>query len=95
MSVHNVVAFFDKVEKDEALQRKLKALAEKRKAQDRAMVAELVKIAEDAGFKFTAADYAEARRQEPSKLSASELARRRSERRCWPFGGLMDCTLMP
>ena len=91
MSVANVKGFFEKVEKDEVLQRKLKALAE---AQDKAMLAELVKIAEDAGFKFTAADYVEARRQKAGELSADEIAKLRSGGRGCPDLMLMHCRIL-
>ena len=85
MSKQNVEAFYEKVEKDEGLQKKLKALAEKGEAQNKALVGELVKIAEDAGFKFTAAHYAEARKQKLGELSPGELAKQLST---W-------CNIMP
>ena len=73
MSVKDVKAFFEKVEGDKGLQAKLKALAEKRKAQAEAGVVELVKMAAAAGLKFSAADLAEARREAAGQLSENEL----------------------
>ena len=95
MSTQNVEAFFEKVEKDEGLQKKLKALAEKGEAQNKALVAELVKLAEDAGIKFTAADFAEVRKQKLGELSPGELAKRISEENCnfhyFPWCNPMPC----
>ena len=73
MSVENVKKFFEKVEGDKELKAKLAALGEKRKAQEAAAVAELVKLAAAAGYAFTAADLAQARKQAASELSEEEL----------------------
>lgn len=73
MSVKNVKAFFEKVERDKRLQERLKPLAEKSEVQGTAAVAELVKIAAAAGFKFTATDYVKARTQAAGELSEAEL----------------------
>lgn len=71
MQIKNVKDFFGKVEGDKALQRKLKVVAENSNTQE--AVADLVKIAEEAGFKFTPADYVEARKQAAEELSEAEL----------------------
>jgi predicted ribosomally synthesized peptide with nif11-like leader len=73
MSVENVKAFFEKVEEDEALQDKVKKLAENRKAHDEEMASEMVKIAAAAGLDFTADDLAAARRSIAGELSEDEL----------------------
>ena len=72
MSVKDVKAFFEKVEGDKGLQAKLRALEGKKVEVARA---ELIQIAADAGFKFTAADFAAARkaRARSTKLSEAEL----------------------
>lgn len=72
MSVKNVKAFFEKVEGDKVLQAKLKALAVKYEGQRDAGVAELVEIAAEAGIKFTATDFADAKAQ-ARELSRDEL----------------------
>ena len=72
MSVDNVKAFYDKVEGDKGLQRKVFALRKKGKG-DKEAVAELIKIASTAGFKFTPAHLSQARKQAPAKLSDDEL----------------------
>ena len=69
MAVKDVEAFFTKAMKDEPLKGKIKILAQKRKEQEEAAAAELTKIAAKAGFKFTAEDYVEARKQKAGKLS--------------------------
>ena len=69
MSVANVKAFFEKVAEDEALQEKLKALAER----EEAMYADLVEIASAAGFEFTTADARRARVDVARDLSDEEL----------------------
>ena len=54
MSIENVKAFFEKVKTDKILRDKLKALADKLKAQEDATIAELIDIASDSGLAFTA-----------------------------------------
>ena len=61
MQVHTVKDFSEKVEDNHDLQKKLQVVAENSNTQE--AVAELVKIAEEAGFNFTPADYTEARKQ--------------------------------
>ena len=73
MSVENVKAFFDKVEEDKGLQGKVKALAEKRKAQDEETASEIVNIAAETGLDFTADHLAEARKGIVEDLSEDEL----------------------
>jgi hypothetical protein len=72
MSVKNVQAFFEKVEKEKGLQAKLKVLAKKRKAHNKAAVAELVKIAAETGLTFTAADFDRVRGQATGSRDISE-----------------------
>ncbi len=71
MSVKNVKAFFEELEGDKALQGKLKVVAENRNIQE--AVVDLVKIAAEAGFKFTSTDYTEARKQAAEELPEAEL----------------------
>jgi predicted ribosomally synthesized peptide with nif11-like leader len=74
MSVKSLSAFFDRVEGDEALQQKVKAVV-KKSLNDAAI--ELVKIAKTQGFEITPADFDKAReaeRKEPKKLSPEEAA---------------------
>jgi predicted ribosomally synthesized peptide with nif11-like leader len=66
-------AFYEKVEGDNVLQGKLKALVEKGKAQHEAAVAELVKIGSGVGYAFTADHVAEARKVAAGELSEDEL----------------------
>jgi predicted ribosomally synthesized peptide with nif11-like leader len=73
MSVEKVKAFFEKVERDKVLQAKLKALPKTVKKLDNTVI-ELVKIAEEAGFKFTPSDFASAKAQ-GSDLSQFEIIR--------------------
>ena len=73
MSVENVKAFFEKMEADEALQEKVKALGDKRKAQDEAMLAELAEIARAVGLEFTPAEYRHARRKAADMLTEEQL----------------------
>lgn len=71
MSVKNVKAFFKEVEEDKALQGKLKVVAENRNTEE--ALADLVKIAAEAGFEFTSIDYTECRKQVAEELSEAEL----------------------
>ena len=66
MSVENVKAFFEKAGEDQGLQQKLQALAEAQRQQGKSKpddtdVAELVKLAAEAGYEFSAADWAASR----------------------------------
>ncbi len=61
MSVKEVRAFFTKMEGDKQLLARVGALHTKAKENMDAAIADLVKIAETEGFKFTAADYNKAR----------------------------------
>jgi len=54
MSTDNVKAFFEKAKTDNALKAKLKALADKCKAQQAAAVGELIQLASESGHAFTA-----------------------------------------
>ena len=69
MSVENVKAFFEKAAEDEALQEKLKALAER----EEAIYADLVHIASEAGCEFTTADARKARVEAVRELSEQEM----------------------
>ena len=69
MSAENVKAFFGKVEGDKDLQEKLAAA---KGQEEEAALAEVVKIAADAGFEFTSAELAEALEAE-GELSEDEL----------------------
>jgi len=80
MAVKDVDAFFTKALKDEALKGKIKALAQKRQEQEKALASDLVKLGLKAGFKFTAEDYVEAR-----KLKAGELAKFEPDELEWWF----------
>ena len=62
MSVKEVRAFFAKMEGDKQLLAKVGALHEKAKVNMDAAIADLVEIGAAEGFKFTAADYAKARK---------------------------------
>ncbi|MEW6357870.1 MAG: Nif11-like leader peptide family RiPP precursor [Planctomycetota bacterium] len=73
MSVENMKAFFKKAEGDKALQEKVKALAKKHKPQSKGAVAELVKIASEAGHKFTAEHVALAQKAAKGQLSDDDL----------------------
>jgi predicted ribosomally synthesized peptide with nif11-like leader len=84
MSVKNVKAFFERVEGDKVLQVKLKVVAENRNTQE--AVGDLVKIAAEVGFRFTTADYAEARKQAAEGLSEAELKAVTAGVRDCPFG---------
>jgi predicted ribosomally synthesized peptide with nif11-like leader len=73
MSIENVKAFFEKVKADQGLQDKLKALADKRKAQEDATIAELIEIASESGHAFTA-DHLRAHHQaQLGELTDAEL----------------------
>ena len=72
MSAGQVNAFFDKVEQDKELQVKLKVLDQGAKESLDDAITQLVKIAKEEGFQFTAADYAQAR-AERQELKAEEL----------------------
>jgi predicted ribosomally synthesized peptide with nif11-like leader len=61
MSVKDVIAFYEKVEVDKALQENLKALDMKAKKAADIAVEELIKIAKDEGFEFTSQELFEAR----------------------------------
>ncbi len=93
MSVKNVKAFFEKVEGDKGLQGKLKTSAEKYKAQEDVAMADLVKIAAEAGFKFTASDCAEARKQVVEELSEDELKAVAGKGNC-PGGAGYKCGVL-
>jgi predicted ribosomally synthesized peptide with nif11-like leader len=69
MSVDNVKAFFEKAADDDALQQKLKALAER----EEAVYADLVETASAAGFDFTKEDARKARVASVRELSEEEL----------------------
>lgn len=60
MSMNEVKNFFDKVEVDKELQVKMKAMAEKQKAQRDELFTELVTIATGMGYDFTVDDFATA-----------------------------------
>ena len=62
-------AFFEKAADDEALQEKLKALAER----EEAIYADLAEMASGAGFQFTTADARKARVEATRQLSDEEL----------------------
>jgi predicted ribosomally synthesized peptide with nif11-like leader len=61
MSVQNVRAFFDGVESDTTLRDSIMVLHKKAQTDLDGAIADLVKIASAAGFKFTAEDYAKVR----------------------------------
>jgi predicted ribosomally synthesized peptide with nif11-like leader len=69
MSVENVKAFFEKVAEDDALQEKLRALAER----EEAIYADLVKIASAAGCEFTTQDARKAHVDVVRELSEENL----------------------
>jgi len=73
MSVANLKSFYGKVEGDEALQQRMKAVAEKSKADHEAAVADLVQMGSDAGYQFTADHVNEARRAASGELTENEL----------------------
>jgi predicted ribosomally synthesized peptide with nif11-like leader len=62
----DVFAFFDQVEKDAALQSKLRSLD----TRDEAQVSQLLQIANDAGYTFSAQDWKIAGRQLAEALQA-------------------------
>lgn len=72
MSVKNVMAFFEKVEGNKALQEKIKVLDWKVEDNEKEAITELVKIASAAGFEFSLDDFAKAR-AEKRKISEDEL----------------------
>jgi predicted ribosomally synthesized peptide with nif11-like leader len=72
MSAKNVKAFFEKVEKNKALQEDIKRLDKKAEDNEKEAIAELVKIAYAAGFEFTLNDFIKAR-AEKRIISANEL----------------------
>lgn len=69
MSVEKVKAFYEKVAEDEALQKELKALAEREKL----LQTELVKIASASGFNFTIEDACKARLEKVRDISDEAL----------------------
>ena len=73
MSVENMKALFEKVEGDEALQAKVKVLTEKHEGQSEAAVAELVKVAAEAGYDFSADHVAQAQKLAAGELSDDDL----------------------
>jgi predicted ribosomally synthesized peptide with nif11-like leader len=73
MSVKTVKAFFEKVEGDKGLQSKLKVLLAESESQMKAIKVKLTQIAAEAGFHFTPADLAAARKENIEKLSRDEL----------------------
>jgi predicted ribosomally synthesized peptide with nif11-like leader len=76
MSIDNVKAFFEKVQQDESLQDKLKAIredAEKGESGLEAAADEVVGIASGAGFDFTREDLLEARQMRTDELSDEQL----------------------
>jgi len=75
MSAKNVDAFFEKVAEDKSLQAKLNGLHKQIVADSRKeSLAEVMKIAAAAGFKFTAADWSVRRKAKVKKASKAELA---------------------
>ena len=73
MSKKNVKVFFEKVEEDKNLQAKLKTLYANAQKQKDSTTAELIKIAEDAGFQFTPSDLAAVRNEDVENLSVDGL----------------------
>ncbi|NOZ23319.1 MAG: Nif11-like leader peptide family natural product precursor, partial [Planctomycetes bacterium] len=73
MSVENMKAFFEKVEGDEALQAKVKALIDKHEPKSDAAAAELVKIASEAGYDFSTDHVAQAQKAAKGELSEGDL----------------------
>lgn len=84
MQTKNVKEFFKKVEGDKALQKKLKMMSGNSNTQE--AVADLVKIAAEAGFKFTNAEYLDARKQAAEGLSEAELKAITADVRDCPIG---------
>lgn len=77
MSVDNVKTFFEKVEGDKSLQDKLRALAERQRAEREALFADLVTIAAGTGCDFTVDDFIEVlheTREEPSEKELEAFA---------------------
>jgi predicted ribosomally synthesized peptide with nif11-like leader len=64
MSYATVKGFFAKVEGDKELRAKMKALAARENSSRDEAIAEVVKMADAAGFKFSVQDFVEASRQE-------------------------------
>ena len=73
--MENVKAFFAKMEGDKALQAKVGALNKKAKENLNEAIVDLVKIGSEAGFEFTADDYAEAstNKAQDAEVSGQEL----------------------
>ena len=68
MSATNVKDFFAKVEGNKSLQAKLKALHEKATSESKAKAAaEVVELASAEGFKFSASDLTQARKEQVKK----------------------------
>ena len=92
MSMKNVKAFFDKMAEDKELYAKVVAV--NKKAPAKGAIAELVKIASAAGFKFTAEDFAKAGAQK-QKVSKGELKAFGSDSAkkadCWGGVGCWHC----
>ena len=70
VSVENVKAFFAKMEGDKALREKFESMVQRMR---KGALGEVVKMASAAGYKFTAADLAEARKATVGALSEDEL----------------------
>jgi predicted ribosomally synthesized peptide with nif11-like leader len=72
MSVQNVERFFNKVDSDKALQERIRTIQATSDAQ---AIAEVVKLATDAGFPFSAEHYSAALKEEIARYhSAGELS---------------------
>jgi predicted ribosomally synthesized peptide with nif11-like leader len=83
MSAKNVKGFFEKVEKDKALQTKLKAMHKKAVGESKATFgAEVVEIASAAGFEFTAKELAQASAAKAKKMPKGALAEVAGQEMC-------------
>jgi predicted ribosomally synthesized peptide with nif11-like leader len=88
MAAKDVKAFFEKVEQDKSLKAKLSALHKNSvKASKKRAVADVVKAASKAGFRFTAADWNRAVKAKTPKVPKGELADVTGQSMCPGYGG--------
>ena len=84
MSVKNVIAFYEKVEVDKALQENLKALDKNAKKAADAAIDELIKIAKAEGFVFTPEELFEASTKHPK--TQKNISQAKQSKGCWVIG---------
>ena len=83
MSMRSVTAFYGRVAGDKALQAKLNAIRAGREAHGEGALAELVTIAAEAGYEFTASELARVQHAKPRRLPDTEMRTSLMAEDCW------------